>query len=195
MARIGGGIRLRLSERFASTWKLLSETTSFLAKTSAFPHYEIQLRDLRAKLQVSRGDDRVANELRKEIVALRSALRLQGYDLSLASLDLSVGGFRSDSALGEGYRRAVLFIGEKGIRALSGEANHIELHERLESQLPRGEPITIRHKHYLWYRWKGVLLSISGSATETASDFELLKAWCDVPENRLFLLGLMKSLK
>ncbi len=195
MARIARGIRQRLSERFASTWKLLSETTSFLAKTSAFAHYELQLRELRARLQLSHGDDRVTNNLRKEIVALRSSLRLQGYDLSLGSLDLSVEGFRSDAALGEGYRRAALFIGDKGIKALAGEANHAELHDRLEAMLTRGEPIATRHKHYLWFRWKGGLLYISGSATETATDFERLKSWCDVPENRLGLLAAMKSLK
>lgn len=193
MARIAGRLRQRLSERFASTWKLLSETTSFLAKTSAFAHYESQLRELRSRLQASHGDDRVTNDLRKEIIALRSALRVQGYDLGLASLELSVDGFRSDSALGEGYRRAVLFIGEKGVRALSGEANHAELHDRLESILQRGEPIGIRHKHYLWFRWRGNVLSISGSATESARDFERLRAWCDLPEHRLELLAQMRA--
>ncbi len=195
MARVGGGFKQRLSERFSSTWKLLSETTSFLAKTSAFSSYENQLRDLRKRLQLSHGDDRITNDLRREIIALRSALRIQGYDLSLGSLELSVEGFRSDAAIAEGYRRAVLFIGEKGLRALAGEANHAELHDRLETASRRGEPIAPRHKHYLWFRWKAGTLSISGSATETAEDFERLRAWCEVPENRLGLLGIMKTLK
>jgi len=194
MPRTVGDLRRSFSERFSSTWKLLSETTSFLAKTSVFSHYEIQLRELRNRLQLSHGDDRVTNDLRKEIIALRASIRLQGYDLGLASLDLSVDGFRNDAAVDEGYRRAVIFITDKGVRAVSGEANHAELHERLESSLSRGEPTALRHKHYLWYRWKGALLSISGSATETASDFELLKAWCGVPENRLEILARMKRL-
>jgi hypothetical protein len=193
MAGVVRKLARTLSERLASNWRLLSDTTAFLSRTSVFEHYEAQLRDLRARLQASRGDERLTGDIRKEITQLRSSLRLQGYDLSLGALELSVKGFRGDAALAEGYRRVVLFIGAKGIRALAGDANHIELHDRLEFLLAGRASIEIRAKHYLWYRWSQGLLSISGAATETAEDFEELKAWCENPENRLNLLAAMKK--
>jgi hypothetical protein len=194
MAGVVKKLARSLSERFASTWRLLSETTAFLSRTSLFEHYENQLRDMRGRLQSSKGDDRVAAEVRKEIVELRSSLRLQGYDLSLGNLELTVKGFRGDASIDEGFRRVVVFIGNKGIRALAGEANHIELHDQLESLLPAKASISISSKHYLWYRWSNGLLALSGAATETAGDFELLQAWCKNPENRLSLLATMKKL-
>jgi hypothetical protein len=194
MAGVVGKIARSLSERFASTWRLLSDTTSFLSRTSALEQYERQLRDLRARLQTSQGDDRMTGSIRKEVIELRASLRLQGYDLSLGSLELSVKGFRSDASVNEGFRRAVVFIGPKGIRALAGEANHIELHDRLEAGLSSKAPIEIRSKHYLWYRWSGGLLSLSGAATETEADFERLREWCENPENRLSILATMKKL-
>jgi hypothetical protein len=194
MAGVVKKLARSLSERFASTWRLLSETTAFLSRTSLFEHYENQLREMRGRLQSSRADDRAAAEVREEIVELRSSLRLQGYDLSLGNLELSVKGFRGDSSVDEGFHRVVIFIGERGIRALAGEANHIELHDQLESLLPAKAPIAILSKHYLWYRWSNGLLTLSGAATETAEDFELLQEWCENPENRLSLLASMKKL-
>jgi hypothetical protein len=194
MAGVVKKLARSLSERFASTWRLLSDTTAFLSRTSLFEHYENQLREMRGRLQTSQNDDRVAAEIRKEIVELRSSLRLQGYDLSLGALELSVKGFRGDASIAEGFRRVVIFLGEKGMRALSGESNHIELHDQLESTLPSRASIEILSKHYLWYRWNNGLLSLSGAATETADDFERLQSWCENPENRLRLLATMKKL-
>jgi hypothetical protein len=184
-----------LSERFASTWRLLSDTSSFLSRTSVFEQYEAQLRDLLNRLKFARGDERLTGEVRKEIVDLRTSLRLQGYDLSLGTLEMEVKGFRSDASLAEGYRRLVIFIGEKGLRLITGEENHIELHDILESRLSRSGAIAIRSKHYLWYRWSGRLLSLSGSATESAEDFERLQEWCENPENRLSILATMKKVR
>jgi hypothetical protein len=194
MAGVVKKLARSLSERFASTWRLLSDTTTFLSRTSMFDYYESQLREMRARLQGSRDDDRAAAEIRKEIVELRSSLRLQGYDLSLGSLELSVKGFRGDASIAEGFRRVVVFIGQKGIRALAGESNHIELHDQLESMLPAKASIVILSKHYLWYRWNNGMLSLSGAATETAEDFERLQDWCANPENRLSMLATMKKL-
>jgi hypothetical protein len=193
MAGVVKKLTRRLSERFASTWRLLSDTTVFLSRTSVFEHYELQLRDLRGRLQLAHDDDSKAGEIRKEIVELRSALRLQGYDLSLGALELSVKGFRGDASIAEGFRRVVIFIGTKGIKVLSGEGNHIELHDRLESALSRKASIEIQSKHYLWYRWNQGLLTLSGGATETAEDFEGLQAWCENPENRLSIIAAMKK--
>jgi hypothetical protein len=194
MAGVVKKLTRSLSERFASTWRLLSDTTVFLSRTSVFVHYESQLRDLRGRLQLAHDDDREAAAIRKEIVELRASLRLQGYDLSLGALELSVKGFRGDASIAEGYRRVVIFIGTKGIKALSGEGNHIELHDRLEAALSRKTSIEIQSKHYLWYRWSQGLLSLSGAATETAEDFEELQAWCENPEKRLSIIAAMKKL-
>jgi hypothetical protein len=188
-----GELARRITERFSSTWKLLSETTSFLAKTSVFPQYEHQLRELRSRLYYAQGDDRITTTVRKQIIELRASLRLQGYDLSLGSLSLSVHGSRGDESLSEGYRRLVIFIGEAGIRALAGTANHLELHDMLEAHIAGKGDFTIRQKHYLWYRWLGSTLSLSAAATESASEFERFKAWCDLPENRLALLSAIKT--
>lgn len=193
MPRRVGELARRITERFSSTWKLLSETTSFLAKTSVFPQYEHQLRELRSRLYYARGDDHLTLSLRKQIIELRESLRVQGYDLSLGSLSLSVEGSRSDESLAEGYRRIVVFIGEYGVRALAGSANHIELHDMLEADIARKGEFVVRQKHYLWYRWHARTLSLSAAATESASEFERFKAWCEVPENRLTILAAMKS--
>jgi hypothetical protein len=193
MAGVVKKLARSLSERFASTWRLLSDTTAFLSRTSVFDQYERQLRDMRGRLQLARDDDHRAAEIRKEIVNLRSSLRLQGYDLSLGALELSVKGFRGDASIAEGYRRVVIFIGSKGLRVLSGDGNHIELHDRLEAALSGRASIEIQSKHYLWYRWSQGLLSLSGAATETAEDFETLQAWCENPENRLNMIAAMKK--
>jgi hypothetical protein len=194
MPRRVGELARRISERFTSTWKLLSETTSFLAKTSVFPHYEHQLRELRSRLYYARGDDRITTSVRKQIIELRASLRLQGYDLSLGSYSLVIDGFRTDASISEGYRRVVVFIGDFGVRVLAGSANHIELHDMLEAAIARTGDMVVRQKHYLWYRWRGVTLSVSASATEIASEFERFQAWCEVPENRLAFLAAATSL-
>jgi hypothetical protein len=188
-------IRESLAERFSSTWVLLSDTTNFLSRTSIFLHYESQLRELRLRLSSHKDDDSLIREVRKELTELRAALRLQGYDLSLGSLDLSIKGFRNDSAVAEGYKRIVIFIGEKDLWFISGEDNHQSLHDFLESECERRRISDIRQKHYLWYRWNDRLLLVSGADSETAQDFEELQAWGELPEHRLLLLGKLKRTK
>ncbi|HUW40500.1 MAG TPA: hypothetical protein VMV90_05780 [Rectinemataceae bacterium] len=181
-----------LSERFASTWRLLSDTTIFLSRTSIFPQYEQELKDLRARLASAGTSDAVANEVRRELVAMRETLRLNGYDLTLGSLELALRGFRNDAALSEGFRRMVLFIGRRSLWALAGDENHRALHDHLEQALEGRTEEDILQKHYLWYQWNNGLLTISGADTETKDDFEELLQWCEQPENRLRLLGYMK---
>src|SRR5208283_758504 len=113
MAGFARRITTSIAERLASTWVLLSDTTNFLSRTSVFPQYESQLRDLRLRLSSSKQDDREVQAIRRELIELRAALRLQGYDLSLGALDLSIKGFRNDSAVAEGFKRIVIFIGAK----------------------------------------------------------------------------------
>lgn len=181
-----------IAERFASTWLLLSDTTNFLSRTSVFDQYELQLKELRRRLSLSKDDDKTLKLVREELIELRASLRLQGYDLSLGALELSVKGFRNDASIAEGFRRLVLFIGRRDLWFITGEDNHIALHDRLESECERRGVTELEQKHYLWYRWSNGLLMISGADSEAADDFEQLKAWASVPENKLALLGKMK---
>ncbi len=194
MASLVGRLAETLAERFASTWLLLSDTTNFLSRTSIFPQYEGELMDLRRRLASARRSAEVERRVRKELTAIRESVRLQGYDLSLGKLDLSLQGFRNDASMAEGFRRIVIFIGRGKLWKLAGPDNHIELHRALE-RLLGGRDGDVLSKHYLWYRWNHEQLIISGSDTETKEDFEALKAWCAKPENRLLLLGSLRKLR
>lgn len=194
MAKLGEHIAAELQERFASTWLLLSDTTNFLSRTSVFPQYESILMELRRSLSSSRKNSETERSVRRELTELRKALRIQGYDLSLGKLELSLQGFRNDASIVEGFRRIVLFIGARDIWYLVGEDNHVELNRRLERYL-EGRAREIESKHYLWFRWNHEQLIISGSDTESKDDFEALKAWCAQPERRLYLLAQLKRLR
>ena len=195
MSGIVGRIASGLGERFASTWRLLSETTAFLSRTSVFASYEAELAEMRLRLASSRGNEVELKKLREELVELRRSLRLQGYDLTLGGLDLAVKGFRNDAALSQGFRRLVIFIGERAIWALAGEENHRALHDALDRECERRRIEDILQKHYLWFNWYNGLLTISGADSETAEDFERLKTWCELPENRLRLLASLRKVR
>lgn len=190
-SRIANGI----SERFASTWRLLSETTIFLSRTSVFVSYEAELASMRLRLSSGRGDEEELRKVREELTEMRKALRLQGYDLTLGGLELSVKGFRNDAAVSQGFRRLVIFIGPRAIWAIAGEENHLRLHDALEAECDRRRAGDILQKHYLWFNWNNGLLSISGADSETAGDFESFKKWCENPENRLMLLGKLQKVR
>jgi hypothetical protein len=184
-----------ISEHFASTWRLLSETTIFLSRTSIFSQYEQELMDMRSRLASAGKNETVATEVRRELVAIRETLRLNGYDLTLGALELAIRGFRNDAALSEGFRRMVLFIGRRSLWALSGDENHRALHDHLERALESRSDEDILQKHYLWFQWNNGLLTISGADTETKEDFEAFTEWCAQAENRLRLLGYMKRIR
>ena len=187
-------LRDLLADRFSGTWKLLSETSGFLSRTPVFAQYEDQLRTWRRDLQsAGAGDDR-ARRIREEITVLRRSLREQGYDLSLARQNLVLEGFRNDAALGEGFRRVVIFFGEDDTCWLAGDENHITLAELLERRMD-ARPVrgTIRSRHYLWYRRRGNDLVLSGSDTETKEDFERLKAMAGA--NSLVILAKLRGLR
>jgi hypothetical protein len=181
-----------LRDHFSDIWRLLSETTQFLTRTPVFDQYEAQLRQWRQELQRMGKDTELIRRIRAEITELRKSLRLQGYDLSLAGQRLEIDRFRNDTALGEGFRRVVIFFGEEDVYWLAGEDNHITLAELLERRL-EGVPRRIRSKHYLWYRREGNTLTLSGSDTETKEDFARLKAMGDA--NSLIILARLKALK
>jgi len=184
-----------LAERLASAWVLLSDTTNFLSRTSIFSNYENQLRELRSTLSNAKDNPEKLRQVRKELTELRQSLRIQGYDLSLGALELAIKGFRNDAAVVEGFKRLVLFIGGTKVYFISGEDNHRTLHDALEAECLARRVVDVWQKHYLWYRWNNGLLMISGADSESAEDFEALKAWGELPENRLALLGRLKKLR
>ncbi|MDR1505925.1 MAG: hypothetical protein LBI67_02360 [Treponema sp.] len=170
-----------------------------MSRTTVFVQYEDQLRSWRQQLQSAGKNTDVSRRIRGEITELRKSLRLEGYDLSLAGQRLTVDMFRNDAALGDGFRRVVIFFCEDKIYWLAGDENHITLNEFLERQMDslRGQRprdvSSIRSKHYLWYRRSGNELILSGSDTETKEDFERLKAMADA--NSLAILSQLKTLR
>lgn len=193
MAGFAKRLSTSLAEKLASTWVLLSDTTNFLSRTSVFDQYEDELRGMRQRLASSKGDDREIKEIRVALTEMRAALRLQGYDLSLGALDLSIKGFRNDAAIAEGFRRIVIFIAMKDVWYITGEDNHSSLHDFLEAECDKRRVTDIVQKHYLWFRWNNGLLMISGADSEAGDDFAAFQAWAEVPENRFLLLGKLRK--
>ena len=162
-----------LKDSFQSDWKLLSETEHFLASTPVHRNYEQQFKMWRKKLQSS--DTLVRTSVREEIVALRRSLRLQGYDLSLGSIRLIVKEFVNDDASAREYKRVVICFCDDGLFWTTGEVNHLELAENLQNELERKHVYLHPEMHYLWFLWQRNALILSGSATESAEEFERLQ--------------------
>lgn len=164
-------IRGKLEEYFASIWKLLSDTNHFLSRANMLPQYESRIRQWRREMELRKTDSIRLGEIRREIVAFRKELREQGYNLRLGNYEIEVSGFRSDDALALGFVRAVLCDTPKGIFALAGQANHIELEAQLSSQLRRISLPSTGLMHFIWYRWDNRLLRISGADSELPDHF------------------------
>ena len=94
-----------LRDSFQSDWKLLSETEHFLASTPLQQNYEQQFAVWRKRLQTGKNDA-VRASVREDLIALRKALRLEGYDLSLGAIQLIVKDFVNDDAAARGRRRS-----------------------------------------------------------------------------------------
>jgi hypothetical protein len=193
-----GSLAGLLADKFSDVWKLLSETTVFLSRTREFDLYEEQLRAWRSELQSAGRNTETAQRIRSELTDLRKQLRLQGYDLSLGKQHLIIDGFRNDACLGEGFRRAVVFIAEKDLFSITGDDNHIVLAEHLERRVQaesasRKARVRILDRHYLWYRRDRRNLILSGADTETGEDFERFSAMCRA--NSLLFLSSLKNLR
>jgi hypothetical protein len=182
----------KLAESLSSTWTLLSDTTNFLSRVHLLPAYDEDIRNLRARLVASRKNSLAIHQVRDEVVAIRKALRLQGYDLRLGSKDIVLEGFRNDDAMAEGFRRIVLGIAEADIYYIAGDVNHIELAQQLEAQCSTRRRCTPYMPHFLWYRWRNNVLVLSGAASETAGSFEELKEYFS--KNKDYLLKKLSSL-
>jgi hypothetical protein len=181
----------RLAESASSTWRLLSDTTNFLSRQKLLEEYEQDLRRWREQLSRHRTDARVMKDVREDIVALRRALREQGFDLRLGSKDIALEGFRNDDAMAEGFQRIVLGLADDDVYYVAGSANHIELAEMLEAQCRQKRSCKPYHPHCLWYRWRNDVLVLSGAASETAQMFEELRAWFG-PNKEFLLKKLMR---
>jgi hypothetical protein len=169
-----------ISDRFGDVWKLLSETNLFISRIGEMSQYQNQLQSLRQNLQNARNNKDRIIEIRTELIELRKNLRLMGYDLSLGKMNLVFDGFRHDDSMAEGFKRLVLFLGDKDIYWLTGMDNHIVLGGYLEQKLNASEfarkSVRILGKHYLWYLRNKTELILSGAATEIRGDYERLKA-------------------
>lgn len=183
-----------INEYFSSAWILLSDTTIFLSNhTKIFHLYESDLRRIRRKLESNRNEVETIREVRQEIAEIRKSLRLQGYNLKLNSLDLKLEGFRNDDAVSKGFRRCVIYLmSDEDVRYITGESNHIDLEQAMESRMNTEGYKPIDKKHYLWYKWSNRVLILSGSATETPDDFESLKEY--VSEHKANLIKRLKNL-
>ena len=182
----------KLRDSFQSDWKLLSETEHFLASAPLQQNYEQQFAVWRKRLQKARNDT-VHDSVREEIIALRKMLRIEGYDLSLGAIQLIVQDFVNDDAAARGFRRVVICFCDAGLFWLSGEANHLELAARLQSELERKQLYIHPELHYLWFLWKRNALLLSGSATETKEAFERLQT--RVQANAQKVLRYLKTLQ
>lgn len=142
--------------------------------------YERQLREWRSRLQHSRNDTEQTREIRDELIAFRRARRAEGWELRLGSLDIQLKGFRKDDAMGVGFRRMVLLVGEGGeIRFITGSANHIELDSEINTWLRQSPPSEPLEPHYLWYRRAAGVLELAGADSQPEESNELLKSYIE----------------
>lgn len=167
----------RVAESFSSTWRLLSDTTNFLSRVKLLSAYDRDLREMRARLYRHRKDPEVQRQVRQRVVEIRRSLRVRGYDLRLGSRDIVLEGFRHDDAMGEGFRRLVIGITPDDVIAVSGDVNHQELAAMMDRRLQNPRSPRSVSFHYLWYRWRSQVLVLSGSASETAQQFEELREY------------------
>lgn len=169
-----------MGEKFADVWVLLSDTDRFVSRARLMHLYERQLREWRSSLQRSKNDLDRTREIREELVAFRRARRAEGWELRLGSLDIQLKGFRKDDALGVGFRRMVLLVGENGeIRFITGSANHIELDAEINTRLQQAPPSEPLEPHYLWYRRAAGVLELAGADSQPKDSHENLKDYIE----------------
>lgn len=174
--------RARLGEKRANVWVLLSDTDRFLSRAKLLPRYERRLREWRRRLQEGRGDVGVEKEIRGEIAAVRRALREEGWELRLGSLDVAVKGFRQDDSMAQGFRRMVLYLAaDGGIHYITGTANHITLDDELRDRLRAARIGGALEPHYLWYRIADRVIELAGADSEPRDSFDRFK---ETVENR-----------
>lgn len=148
--------------------------------------YERTLRDWRTSIHNFRNDTERIREIREEIVAFRRARRGEGWELRLGSLDIQLKGFRSDDAMGVGFRRIVLMVGESGeVRYHTGSSNHIQLGEELDQKLRQAPQTGLLEPHYLWYRRIEGVIELAGADSQSKESQANLKIYIDKHKSAL----------
>jgi hypothetical protein len=187
-----GALAEFLTDRFAPEWKLLSETEHFLAHTPDYHQHEREFTMWRERLRQKSAERLDVEAIRGEIVSLRRALRLAGYDLSLGGQKLVVSGWRNDDAAAEGFARAVLCFCDPDVYFRVGQDNHVTIGEALTASLSARRLLRNPELHCVWFRRTSTSLEISGAATETKEAFERLQARAEA--NPLKILSALKTL-
>jgi hypothetical protein len=185
--------RASLSRQITDVLNLLNETALQVSRTKIRARFEKQLLVLRSQLQKAPSSPAVIKEVYTGLTGIRQQIRLAGYDLSMGKYKLVFDGFRNDDSLGGGFKRAVLFIGEKNFFWRTGDDNHIMLASALENSLIQSRNREqIFQIHYLWFMRTKTTYILSGAATETAEDYEMLKAYGEADD--LLFLSKLKGL-
>jgi hypothetical protein len=166
-----------LSKKITEVWNLLNETTLLANRTVIRGRFESRLAVLRSQLQKAPANPNLIKEVYSSLTGIRQQFRLAGYDLSMGKYTLIFDGFRNDDTLGSGFKRAVLFIGVENFYWQTGDENHIMLAAAMENLLAKSpKHVPILEIHYLWFQRTKTTFTLSGSATETAEDYQKLKA-------------------
>jgi hypothetical protein len=182
-----------LSRKITEVWNLLNETALLANRSAVGSRHENRFAVLRAQLQKAPANPNIIKEVYSGITGIRQQLRLAGYDLSMGKYVLIFDGFRNDDSLGNGFKRVVLFIGDENFYWQTGDENHIMLATAMERLLAKSpKPIPIREIHYLWFRRTKTTFTLSGSATETAEDYQKLKTLGE--SDSLLFLSKLKGL-
>ena len=169
---------MNLSKKVNEVWALLNETALLLNRTAIRKRFETQMGILRERLQGAPANPAALHNVQGALAELRKELRLAGYDLSMGKYALHFDGFRNDDALGTGFCRVVLFIGDDGtFYTKTGDDNHIMLATMLERIVAKSPDVHIADIHYLWYQRTRTSITLSGSATETAEDYRRLEEY------------------
>ncbi len=190
MKKITASLTL-LREEFTNTWTLLNDTALYLQKAGLFNEYEIMLRKWRLYLQKEHHDVNKYVNIKKEIIKLRTQLRLEGHDLMLGNLDIVLKGFKSDDAQKFGFKRAILYFDHNNILYSSGSANHNDLIHEFQNT-SKTKSINYSFIHSIWFRWNRNTLEIAGADSESAEDYEKLKNF--ILKNKMFVLKKLKNL-
>ena len=153
--------------------------------------YDDLIAQFRIRLQNTRVNSAVLQDIQYALTELRKRIRLSGYDLSMGKFDLVFDGFHNDDA-GGSFSRLVLFINNQDIFYWkSGDENHIELTASLEKQMHKIRETNIAQKHFLWFKWTKTSLTLSGSASESKEGYRKLMDYAQA-DPLLFLTRIKK---
>ncbi|MDR2210189.1 MAG: hypothetical protein LBO65_01785 [Spirochaetaceae bacterium] len=182
-----------IAKKINEVWGLLNETALLLRRTALEDRFIRQMAVLRTQLQRTPANPAMLREVQGALVELRKQLRLAGYDLSMGKYTLIFDGFRNDDCINAGFNRLVLFMDRSGsFHWKTGEENHLMLASMLERTMGKAPERSIVDMHYLWFLRTRTTLILSGSVTETAEDYQRLKAHAQ--SDSLLFLSRIKGL-